>query len=149
MASLGRCLILVAAVLVTRASALGQQAIVGFTSSANSLQIAGGPISAGQIRVSPNEYWGVIRAANDLAVDFGRVTGTNCTLSNGETGASPATYGYDPINNKNNTEVRPTGVLGGCYFLKGRRLLSVVLGLEKHPKPIRPIVRPASSIGRA
>uniref|UniRef100_L7JPV2 Gylcosyl hydrolase 115 C-terminal domain-containing protein n=1 Tax=Pyricularia oryzae (strain P131) TaxID=1143193 RepID=L7JPV2_PYRO1 len=116
MASLGRCLILVAAVLVTRASALGQQAIVDFTSSANSLQIAGGPISAGQIRVSPNEYWGVIRAANDLAVDFGRVTGTNYTLSNRETGASPATYGYDPINNKNNTEVRPTGVLGGCYF---------------------------------
>lgn len=86
-------------------SGLGQKPIIGFSESDGSFQIAGGAVSAGQIRVSSNDYWGVVRAAGDLALDFGRVTGTNYTLSNGDKGSAPASYVYNPINNMNNTFV--------------------------------------------
>lgn len=86
-------------------SGLGQQPIVAFTNSTGTFQIAGGSISAGQILVSSNDYWGVIRAAGDLALDFGRVTGTNYTLSNGINASAPASYVYNPVNNMNNTLV--------------------------------------------
>lgn len=86
-------------------SALGQEPIISFDKAPGALQIAGGKIGKGQIRVAKNEYWGVIRAAGDLAIDFGRVTGTNYTLSNGEKGAGPAIYTYNPVNNMNNTHV--------------------------------------------
>jgi hypothetical protein len=90
---------------VPLASALGQAPIIGFEKTAGSFQIAGGSIRAGQIQVSSNDYWGVIRAAGDLAIDFGRVTGTNYTLSNGLRGSKPASYVYHPVNNMNNTHV--------------------------------------------
>ncbi|KAM7194365.1 kinesin-like protein 6 [Rhypophila sp. PSN 637] len=91
-------------------AALGQEQIISFTSSKGSLQLAGGKISKGQILVADNEYWGVVRAAGDLALDFGRVTGTNYTLSNGKTTSSPATYTYKPVDNFSNTVYRTTGV---------------------------------------
>jgi len=87
------------------ASALGQQSIISTSGNGGDFQIAGGHVRAGQILVSSNDYWGVIRAAGDLAVDFGRVTGTNYTLSNGEKKAKAAAYVYKPINNMNNTVV--------------------------------------------
>lgn len=77
-------------------AALGQQAIVSFTDRPEAFQIAGGSVSKPQILVSSGDNWGVIRAAGDLAKDFGRVTGTNFTLSNGNEGAKPATYEYRP-----------------------------------------------------
>lgn len=97
-------------------SALGQKPVVSLQGSDGDFQIAGGPISAGQILVSDNDYWGVIRAAGDLAADFGKVTGTNYTLStgtrtsnstytNGTSSASTALYSFNPVNNKNNTVV--------------------------------------------
>lgn len=101
-------------------AALGQQPIVSFNGSAGDFQIAGGSISAGQIMVSENDYWGVIRAAGDLALDFGRVTGQNYTLStdsrltgsnttldSNSTSSSAAVYSYNPVNNQNNTFVSP------------------------------------------
>ncbi|KAI2604598.1 glycoside hydrolase family 115 protein [Hypoxylon sp. NC1633] len=78
-------------------AALGQQQIISFTNSPDAFQVAGGSISQPQILVSSDDYWGVIRAAGDLAKDFGRVTGTDFTLSNGEVGATPAAYEYRPI----------------------------------------------------
>ncbi len=99
-------------------AALGQEPIVSFTSSAGSFQIAGGSVSAGQILVASNEYWGVIRAAGDLALDFGRVTGTNYTLSNGEKGSAAASYGYNPVNNMNNTFVSSAWV----YITRGSQI---------------------------
>ncbi|KAK0725247.1 hypothetical protein B0H67DRAFT_550859 [Lasiosphaeris hirsuta] len=84
-------------------AALGQERIITLNSSLSALQIAGGPVSKGQILVSSNDYWGVIRAAGDLALDFGRVTGINYTLSNGKPSSGPASYGYTPVNNLNNT----------------------------------------------
>lgn len=79
------------------AAGLGQTPVIRFTGVPDALQLAGASISAPQILVSSNDYWGVIRAAGDLAADFGRVTGTNFTLSNGEAGAAPATYTYAPV----------------------------------------------------
>nr|XP_036578602.1 immunoglobulin i-set domain-containing protein [Colletotrichum truncatum]KAF6785897.1 immunoglobulin i-set domain-containing protein [Colletotrichum truncatum] len=100
--------ILVAALtgLAPLVSALGQQSIISFKSGTNTFQIAGGNVRAGQILVSSDDYWGVIRAAGDLALDFGRVTGTNYTLSNGENGATPAVYNFEPVDVSNNTLYR-------------------------------------------
>lgn len=109
---LPRCVPTALAVLAaatTQVAALGQQPIIAFNDSvAGSLQLAG-TTSPGQILVSSNDYWGVIRAAGDLAVDFGRVTGTNLTLSNGVVGSVSASYSYHPVNNKNNTVYSTTG----------------------------------------
>ncbi|KAK6359636.1 hypothetical protein TWF696_000780 [Orbilia brochopaga] len=56
--------------------ALGQSPVVGFTSSRGSIQLAGP--NANSIIVMDGRDWpGVIRAGEDLAADFGRVTGTN------------------------------------------------------------------------
>jgi hypothetical protein len=102
------------------ADALGQQKIITFCGGNGTFQLAGGSSSsnssassAGQILVSGNDFWGVIRAAGDLAADFGRVTGTNFTLSNGEPGAKPAAFEYNPVNNMNNTVYSTTGT---SYF---------------------------------
>ena len=86
-------------------AALGQESIISTNSKGSVLQIAGGHVSKGQILVSSNDYWGVIRAAGDLALDFGRVTGINYTLSNGDKKAAAAAYVYHPINNTDNTVV--------------------------------------------
>jgi hypothetical protein len=77
-------------------ASLGQKQVISFTDVDNAFQLAGGSISTPQILVSSSDYWGVIRAAGDLAKDFGRVTGTNFTLSNGEADATPDTYEYRP-----------------------------------------------------
>ncbi|KAL2756702.1 glycoside hydrolase family 115 protein [Sodiomyces alcalophilus JCM 7366] len=89
--------------LVPWVAALGQKPIVSFESSDGAFQIVGGDVGTGQIRVSGNDYWGVIRAAGDLAADFGRATGTNFTLSNGKSGASPAKYTFRPVDVSDNT----------------------------------------------
>lgn len=68
--------------LVPFAAGLGQNATVA-TSHAGPdfLQLAGDGID-GQILLSANDWWGVIRAAEDLAIDIGKVTGKNLTLGN-------------------------------------------------------------------
>ncbi|KAI0198547.1 hypothetical protein F4808DRAFT_256222 [Astrocystis sublimbata] len=88
---------LVLTALASLVASLGQQPIVSFTKVPDALQIAGGDIKKPQILVSGGDSWGVIRAAGDLAIDFGRVTGTNFTLSNGEKGAKPTLYEYHPV----------------------------------------------------
>lgn len=98
---------------------LGQERIISINATAGAFQIAGGPVSQGQILVSDNDYWGVIRAAGDLALDFGRVTGINYTLSNGKPTSGPATYTYRPVNNRNNTFVSTSD--------SQRRLLALVV----------------------
>jgi hypothetical protein len=62
-------------------TALGQNATVTTTADSSLLQLAGSGIN-GQILLSSEDWWGVIRAAQDLAYDFGRVTGKNLTLGN-------------------------------------------------------------------
>lgn len=71
--------------LFSAVSALGQNQTIGFTASKDAFQLVGSSKghhgSTGQILVSPNDYWGVQKAAGDLATDFGRVTGTNLSLT--------------------------------------------------------------------
>lgn len=93
----GAALSLLAATTAPLASALGQLPVVSFQDVPGGFQLAGGPVAKPQILVSDNEHWGVIRAAGDLAADFGRVTGSNFSLSNGEVGARPIAYEYRPI----------------------------------------------------
>ncbi|KAK9779729.1 hypothetical protein SCAR479_03336 [Seiridium cardinale] len=88
--------LIVAAGIVSLAEALGQPPVISFINVPDAFPLAGGSISTPQILVSDNDYWGVIRTAGDLAKDFGRVTGTNFTLSSGVAAASPATYEYQP-----------------------------------------------------
>lgn len=74
--------------LFSAVSALGQKQTIGFTASHDAFQLSGshGPPHghndpSGQILVSPNDYWGVQKAAGDLTTDFGRVTGKNLSLT--------------------------------------------------------------------
>jgi hypothetical protein len=88
-------------------ASLGQKQIITFDADGeDTFQLVGGDISNGQILVSGDEFWGVVRAAGDLAADFGRVTGTNFSISNGREGATPAVFKYDPVDISNNTIVR-------------------------------------------
>ncbi|KAE8444151.1 hypothetical protein EG329_000839 [Mollisiaceae sp. DMI_Dod_QoI] len=63
------------------ANALGQNATVTMNSAPGLLMLAGQD-QAGQILLSSNDWFGVFRAAEDLAGDFGKVTGKNLTLGN-------------------------------------------------------------------
>ncbi|KAI9739214.1 MAG: hypothetical protein M1834_007427 [Cirrosporium novae-zelandiae] len=59
---------------------LGQEKSIAFSSSSGALQLVGDGTSTSLV-LSENDWPGVIRAAKDLAADFGRVVGTNLTLS--------------------------------------------------------------------
>jgi hypothetical protein len=61
--------------------ALGQSPTISLTGGRGDLKLAGDSIN-GQILLSANDWWGVIRAAQDLAGDVGKVTGKNLTLGN-------------------------------------------------------------------
>ena len=71
------------------ASGLGQKPIVAFNATRGGVLIAGGSTTP-SILVDGNDYGGVVRAANDLAKDFGLVTGRNLTVSmiNGTTNST-------------------------------------------------------------
>ena len=57
----------------------------------------GGPGIAPEIRVAPDEFPGVIRAANDLAIDFGRVLGVNATVVSANWNTTVSTNPLKPI----------------------------------------------------
>lgn len=103
--SLSRIAVL-ASSLVSLSNALGQKQIISFDGGHDTFRLAGRGVGQGQILVSDDDYWGVIRAAGDLAVDFGRVTGTNHTLSNGKRHSDPAQFEFAPVDVSNNTVVR-------------------------------------------
>ena len=69
--------------------ALGQNQTVTLTGGNGLLQLAGNGKN-GQILLSSNDWWGVIRAAEDLAMDFARVTGKNLTLANWLSSGTPS-----------------------------------------------------------
>lgn len=109
------------------ASGLGQKQIISFEHSGGALQVAGGDIGAGQIRVSEDEFWGVVRAAGDLAVDFGRVTGTNYSLSNGVESAKAVEYKFEPADVSDNTVVSDFYKLFRLNWAENGKLLVRVL----------------------
>ncbi|KAL5314469.1 hypothetical protein ACEPPN_017109 [Leptodophora sp. 'Broadleaf-Isolate-01'] len=74
-------LLLALSAFLSQVSALGQSSPVVTESASGLLKLAGGGQN-GQILVSADDWWGVLRAAQDLAGDFGKVTGKNLTLGN-------------------------------------------------------------------
>lgn len=65
---------------ITVIAALGQQASIAFEAGDGGLMLAGAG-SAPRIILDGRDWPGVIRAARDLAADFGRVTGVNGTVA--------------------------------------------------------------------
>jgi hypothetical protein len=82
--------------------ALGQDPTVTLTGGNGNFQLAGNGIN-GQILLSANDWWGVIRAAQDLAGDVGKVTGRNLTLGNWRTGGKNADVAPLPQNGDHDT----------------------------------------------
>lgn len=76
-------------------AALGQQQIIAFEDGPGN-SLLGSQSSSAQIIVDASEWPGVTRAVNDLAADFGRVTGTNGTVAtwpnSGSSNSSAITY---------------------------------------------------------
>ncbi|KAK6848787.1 hypothetical protein PG995_012620 [Apiospora arundinis] len=141
--SIRAALSLIAATAAPLVSALGQSPVVSFKDVPGGFQVAGGPIAKPQILVSDNEYWGVIRAAGDLANDFGRVTGKNFSLSNGEAGARPLAYEYRPITTNytvysvNKTEY----FYGPKYTDPSAKDTVIIVGTLGHSKVIDDLVK--------
>lgn len=79
--------------LSTGIHALGQNLTIAFQSFEGSLQLAGGGGSK-EILVDGNEWWGVIRAAEDLKADFGRITSRNLSLVVHDSNSKSGSYEY-------------------------------------------------------
>jgi Glycosyl hydrolase family 115/Gylcosyl hydrolase family 115 C-terminal domain len=78
--------------LLSSVSALDKQNVVSFSQTSGSFLLADGS-SSPSIIVDNTDWAGVIRAAGDLAHDFGRVTGSNGTVSNVSSLAEAVTSG--------------------------------------------------------
>lgn len=102
-------------VLFSFAVAIGQQPIITFNSSAGAFRLAGNG-TAGQVLVSKDDQWSVIRAAGDLCEDFGRVTGVNLRLAayGGTTDAPVYTF-QPPLSNVNYTVGAEESITGPAY----------------------------------
>jgi len=89
-------------VLVGNAVAIGQPASLAFTTTIGGLRLSGNG-SAPTIVIDSKDWPGVVRAGNDLANDFGLVTGTKAKVSSSTSGLSNApviiagTIGKSPI----------------------------------------------------
>lgn len=79
MSKMYSCILLLG--LLSNVIALGQNATISLIAGKGLLKLAGDG-SNGEILVSANDWFGVLRAAQDLAVDVGRVTGRNLSLGN-------------------------------------------------------------------
>ena len=66
------------ALLVQTAIAIGQKATIGFDGGSGN--VLASKQSYAQLIADAGDWPGVLRAANDLAIDFGRVTGLNGSL---------------------------------------------------------------------
>lgn len=91
---IGQCLIIT--YFLRLSVALGQRQIVTFENDPSSL-LLGSSNSPAQIIVDASEWPGVTRAANDLAADFGRVTGINGTITTWSNSTLPKSSQTAPI----------------------------------------------------
>ena len=96
MALLRRAVVALSLALVAAAAIVDDVTRLTFSTTAGGqpgLQIAG-PSAPPTIQLSANEFPGAVRAANDLAADFGRVIGTKASIGNAATlseiGQNPA-----------------------------------------------------------
>lgn len=106
----GACLL----ALWTTVSALGGSRTLCFNTSSGGLPLSGWNIRGAQILVDNNDYWGVLKAASDLSVDWGKVTGRNLSLValNANDTRAP-TYAYRPTTNFVNYTVGPWQTIVG------------------------------------
>ncbi|APA09298.1 hypothetical protein SS1G_12083 [Sclerotinia sclerotiorum 1980 UF-70] len=85
-------------------AALGQNPTITTTKPTNGtsshLQIAGKGLNA-QILLSKEEWWGVLRVAEDLAGDLGKVVGENLTLAYWDGNSGPDASKVDPGDDSN------------------------------------------------
>lgn len=109
---------------VGRVNALGGQLTIGFSDSRGALKLSGG-----QIVVSSNDHWGVIKAASDLATDFGRITGKNLTLfGSGATSAAPVYTWYPPTSNTTYAVGPAQYITGPTYTSKKLSNAAIIVG---------------------
>ncbi|KAK9453582.1 hypothetical protein V1511DRAFT_503954 [Dipodascopsis uninucleata] len=95
--------------------AIGQEKLIVFQKTPNSFQLAGSG-TPGEILVDGKDHWGVLRAASDLAIDFGRVSGDNLTLQ--VSNADYHTGKYDYFISENMKQYVPVGprIINGPQF---------------------------------
>lgn len=112
---------------------LGQNATISLAAAPKLLQLAGNGLD-GQILVSTNDWFGVIRAAQDLAIDVGRVTGKNLTLGNWQSGKSQGNgqkttvaYTYHPTTSFVNYTVGPAQNFTGPILTTGGKAKTVII----------------------
>lgn len=104
--------------------ALGGQLTIGFSNSHGALKLSGG-----QIVVSTNDHWGVIKAASDLATDFGRITGKNLTLYGaGATSAAPVYTWHAPTSNTTYAVGPAQYITGPAYTSKNLSNAVIIVG---------------------
>jgi hypothetical protein len=80
-------LLLAIALLASGVSAIGQQATINF---GNSGLLLASNISFVNIHADSNDWPGVLRVCDDLAIDFGKVTGMNGSVALTGNGAAPS-----------------------------------------------------------
>lgn len=121
-------------------SALGQDQTISFKKTSG-VQLAGA--GNGQILVSANDYWGVQRAAADLAIDFGRVTGKNLSFTaDGATGAQPIYTWQAPTSDVNYTLGPKQQILGPEYSTtKDFKKTVIIAGTIGHSTVIDNLVK--------
>jgi hypothetical protein len=120
----------------TFVSAIGQKATVDFKAGNGSLLLA---TRSSQVNVILDgaDWPGVLRAAHDLAVDFGRVTGLNGTLTaNGNgTKSAAAIFNVTGINNDWSVgSVRTNGTAKGTIIVGTIGNSSLIAALVKSGK---------------
>jgi hypothetical protein len=109
--------------LIGLADALGQNQTVGFNASKGALKI-----SDGQIAVSGNDHWGVIKAANDLAIDFGRITGKNLTVYGINATSAPVYTWHAPTSNTTYAVGPAQNITGPSYTSTTLSNTSIIVG---------------------
>nr|OQO30743.1 hypothetical protein B0A51_02439 [Rachicladosporium sp. CCFEE 5018] len=103
------------ATLATTAAAIGQMATINFARSGLCLSENGSSV---QIYADQSDWPGVLRTADDLALDFGRVTGTNGSVTLLKDGAAPTLNASMIFNvtSRSNFAIEGTGVKGGVII---------------------------------
>ncbi|KAK4903098.1 hypothetical protein LTR27_000026 [Elasticomyces elasticus] len=113
---------LVSALCAVNVAAIGQKSTVNFNSSG--LLLASGS-SAVQIYAEQNEWPAVLRVCDDLATDFGRVTGTNGSVTLLKDGGAPSLNSSAIFNVTGKTSYQ---MGGGSYGAKGGVIIAGTLG---------------------
>jgi hypothetical protein len=128
------CLVSVLSLLGS-AVAIGQNATIAFQSSSGGLKLASRDASV-QIMVDNAEWPAVLRAADDMAKDFGRVTGTNGSVTltkNSTSSALNATMIFN-VTNESGFSISGKGGKGGVIIAGTIGRSTLIDGLVKSGK---------------